>query len=372
MIKEENGFKHNFSNATGRWAGVGPYYAMFPLTFAFNVVDKYTSRGESVLDPFAGRGSSVYAAAVRGRSGLGIEINPVGWIYSQAKLHTSSQPWVIRRLNRVKEAAHHYEDEVADLPDFFHHCYCPQVLKFLLAARSILKWRRNKSDATLMALILIYLHGKRDRSLSNQMRQAKAMSPDYSVQWWKDRDMKPPRIDPYDFMRKRIVWRYKNGCPPAEKSEVRLGNSVDVMKGVQEEVKNKKQKPFSLLFTSPPYYGVTNYYYDQWLRLWMLGGPPYPKSPGEKYKRKFQSREVYKDLLQRVFSQAAQTLSEDAVVYVRTDAREYTFNTTREVLQSCFPEKDEEIKERPVSGETQTALYGNKSHKPGEIDIVMM
>ena len=27
-----------------------------------------------------------------------------------------------------------------------------------------------------------------------------------------------------------------------------------------------------LLLTSPPYFGVTNYHYDQWLRLWLLGG----------------------------------------------------------------------------------------------------
>ena len=35
----------------------------------------------------------------------------------------------------------------------------------------------------------------------------------------------------------------------------------------------------TLFFTSPPYYGVTNYFYDQWLRFWLLGGPLKPK-PG--------------------------------------------------------------------------------------------
>lgn len=103
----------------------------------------------------------------------------------------------------------------------------------------------------------------------------------------------------------------------------------------------------------------------------MLGYPPYPKSPGEKYKRKFESKDNYEKLLRRVFNMSACVMSEDAVVYVRTDAREYTFNTTREILNDCFPEKKEKIKERPVSGGTQTSLYGNESQKPGEIDIVM-
>lgn len=371
MTREEDGFRHHFSNAAGRWAGVGPYYAMFPLTFAFETVHEYSDEGDAVLDPFAGRGSSIYAAAVQGRSGLGIEINPVGWIYGRAKLQTCTPDWAVRRLNRVKEAVPHFGEAASNMPEFFHHCYAPQVLRFLLAARSVLNWRRNKSDATLMALILIYLHGKRERSLSNQMRQAKAMSPDYSVRWWKERDMEPPELDPFAFMEKRIQWRYKKGRPVSSDSEVKLGNSEEVLRDVQRNVREGTQQPFSLLFTSPPYYGVTNYYYDQWLRLWMLDGPPHPESPGEKYKRKFQSKTAYRELLRRVFGRAASMMTDDAVVYVRTDARKYTFNTTRDTLRECFPEKDEKIEEQPVSGETQTALYGDKSNKPGEVDIIM-
>lgn len=252
MIKKEDGFKHNFSNATGRWAGVGPYYAMFPLTFAFDVVDHYTREGESVLDPFAGRGSSVYAAAVRERSGVAIEINPVGWIYGRAKLDTSSKQWVKRRLNKLKQYAPDYEDKADELPEFFDYCYTPQVQRFLLAARSKLNWRQNKSDATLMAIILVYLHGKRDRALSNQMRQAKAMSPDYSVRWWKEREMDPPQKDPYDFMEKRIEWRYKNGRPPSQDSKMLLGNSENVMKEIQEEVENDERDNFSLFLPPHP------------------------------------------------------------------------------------------------------------------------
>jgi hypothetical protein len=369
MTREEDGFRHHFSNAAGRWAGVGPYYAMFPLTFAFDTVYEYSDKGDAVLDPFAGRGSSVYAAAMQERSGLGIEINPVGWIYGRAKLNTCEPDWAIRRLNRIKERVSDFEEEAEELPEFFHHCYTSQIRRFLLAARAILDWRRNKSDTTLMALILVYLHGKRDRALSNQMRQAKAMSPDYSVRWWKERDMEPPKKDPFAFMKKRIRWRYKRGFPAAVGSNVKLGNSEKVLQALRQR---KSQKRFSLLFTSPPYFGVTNYYYDQWLRLWMLGeGPPYPESPGEKYKRKFQSKETYQNLLERVFTRSARVMTDDATVYVRTDAREYTFDTTRDVLRKCFPKKDEKLEEQPVSGETQTALYGDRTDKPGEFDIIM-
>ena len=83
-------FKRSSSNAIGRWAAVGPYYAMFPLEFAFDVVHKYSKPEQLVLDPFAGRASSVFAAATQERYGLGIEINPVGWVYGQTKLKSCS------------------------------------------------------------------------------------------------------------------------------------------------------------------------------------------------------------------------------------------------------------------------------------------
>ena len=40
-----------------------------------------------------------------------------------------------------------------------------------------------------MALLMIDLHGKRESALSNQMRQTKAMSPQYAIGWWKERDL---------------------------------------------------------------------------------------------------------------------------------------------------------------------------------------
>lgn len=75
-----------YGTAASRWAGIGPYYAMFPTTFADDVMSKYTLPSETVLDPFAGRGTAIFSAAVRQRPAIGIEINPLGYVYANAKL----------------------------------------------------------------------------------------------------------------------------------------------------------------------------------------------------------------------------------------------------------------------------------------------
>ncbi len=214
-----------YVSAAQRWAGVGPYYAMFPVPFANRVVRRFTSPGDVVLDPFAGRGTAVFSAAAQGRRGIGVEINPVGWLYARCKLRPASKEAVSRRYEELAKLSTQYRDSAKDLPSFFHSCFHSAALRFLLAARHQLSWRQVDVDATAMALILVYLHGKHDASFSNQMRQTKSMSPGYALRWWRERRLKPPVIDPVEFLRKRLEWRYAKGVPDLGESHIYLGVS---------------------------------------------------------------------------------------------------------------------------------------------------
>lgn len=373
-MKLVNGkFKHSFGNATGRWAAVGPYYAMFPLEFAFDIVNEYSEPGQLVLDPFAGRASSVFAAATQERYGLGIEINPLGWVYAQTKLQPAAQWNVEKKLKSLVEMSEACVQETKELPDFFRMCYSEKVLNFLMTARKELKWESRKIDRTLMGLLLIHLHGKLGEGLSNQMRQTKAMGPKYSMDWWRKENLiTPPEIPIKEFLLGKIRRRYSKGLPNVTKqSEVKLGDSTQILPKIAKRIASGKQIPCSLLFTSPPYQGVTNYHDDQWLRLWLLGGDPKPGYGVEKYKDKFSSKEVYYELLESVFKNVSQIMSEDGTIYIRTSAREFTFNTTIEILQQYLPSWKREIKEKPFPQKTQTHLFGDSAQKPGEKDIIL-
>ncbi|HWF44870.1 MAG TPA: DNA methyltransferase, partial [Candidatus Kapabacteria bacterium] len=246
-----------YSTAESRWAGVGPYYAMFPVSFSDRVVKNYTKCGDGVLDPFAGRGTTLFSAVTNDRIAVGSEINPVGWVYGQAKLHPAVRIDVEDRIASIGKIAHQYKTEASKLPPFFKLCYSDDVLNFLVAARNQLNWRRNKADWTAMALILVDLHGKIDSAFSNQMRQTKSMSPDYSIEWWKANKMKPPKRQPVEFMMKKIAWRYAKGDLSIDGGSIYLGDSRQILKSLSE--KNKLPHGAKLLLTSPPYYGITNY-----------------------------------------------------------------------------------------------------------------
>jgi hypothetical protein len=360
-----------YATAIGRWQGIGPYYAMFPTDFADAVVARYTEPGDLVIDPFAGRGTAVFSAAHQGRFGMGVEVNPVGWTFAMTKLYPAPQEAVEVRLAQVLRSSVDYEEEAASLPTFFHHCFSARVQRFLLTAREQLRWRTDHADRTLMALLMVYLHGKREAAFSNQMRQTKSMAPDYAVRWWQERDLAPPDLDPALFLKKRLAWRYAKGVPSTAKSDVHLGNSEIVLRALQANASGLSGA--RLLFTSPPYYNVTNYHYDQWLRLWLLGGPPTARRPpgSSDVRAKFESVGRYRKLLRNVFQGAAELLASDAVIYVRTGLGAVTFEATVEVLQSVFPHHRLRQELRPYTRPTQTSLFGDAGLKAGEVDMVM-
>ena len=362
------------STAESRWARFGPYYAMFPVDFAFEIVETHSKKGDYIIDPFAGRCSSIFAGAVLGRNSLGIEINPVGWLYGMIKLRPADKEDVVNRLLDIYNKRDEYAMELNNMPEFYRICYCDEVLKFLLCARKNLNWKYNNVDATLMSILLIYLHAKLGEGLSNQMRMTKSMGMNYSVLWWKSKGMEqPPEINPWEFIRKKIEWRYEKGKPDvANDSIVICGDSsiwlpLIINKTVKDNIK------YSLLFTSPPYFSITDYHADQWLRLWLLGIAQKPQNLKNKHTGRFENKQEYYNLLDTVFGYCAQIMKTKSTVYVRTDKREFTLNSTSEILKKHFPKHDMLVIEKPLASDTktQTKLYGDTSMKPGEVDIIM-
>ncbi len=357
---------------TSRWVSFGPYYAMFPVSFARQVISDFSEPGDVVLDPFSGRGTAVFCAYEAGREGIGVEHNPLGWIYGSTKLRPAAEANVRTRLIELYVASEERFAEADSLSEFFHFCFSRAVRAFLLTAREQLDWKKSAVDRTLMAFLLTYLHGKigndgSPQALSNQMRQTKALAPDYSVNWWRKHGfITPPEIDLINFIYTRIRWRYQRGFPTFDGSAIKLGDCRKMLTKI-----SRPENGVRLLLTSPPYCGVTSYYYDQWLRLWLLGEGERPSLNGEEWKGKHESRVNYRSLLQDTFVSASRLLAEDATIYVRTDAREFTKAISIEVLSSVFPNRKLSVVEAPFNKPTQTHLFGDRSPKPGEVDLIL-
>lgn len=349
-------------SAEGRWKGMGPYYAMFPVDFAREFVEAYSSPGDTVIDPFCGRGTTNYVARVLGRNSIGCDLNPVAWVYTKAKTDPVRQIGrILKRVEAIQELV--TTEDRKSKNDFQRLAWSPEVLGFLNSARRELNWRHSKTDWTLAAFILVYLHAKMGGGLSNQMRQSKSMSPDYAVRWWTKKGLSPPEIDPVEFLQKRIRWRYEKGLISRDcDTRILLGDSSRKL-SLCEDVEA------SLLITSPPYMGITNYQYDNWIRLWALGGPELPEHKSE---YRHCSKVQYKKLLKDVFSTTRSLLKDDATVITRTDRRKFTLETTAYTLVDIWPEHQIYGRASIPSKPSQTALFGDTEVKPGEVDLLLL
>ena len=147
------------------------------------------------------------------------------------------------------------------------------------------------------------------------------------------------------------------------------------MPRLAREVRDDKWSKASLLITSPPYHNVTNYYYDQWLRLWLLGDTERPNAAsGHRYGGKFSNEHQYLQLLEQVFAKCRPMLTDDAVIYVRTDQRQSTYRNTIAALESNFPEKSIEEARKPLLPERRNKAYsrgGAPKVDNCEIDLIL-
>ena len=359
--------------AERRWARVGPYFAMFPVDYVEDIIRRHTNQGDAVLDPFAGRFSTIAMANYAGRPGLGVEINPLGWLYGRVKLNPAQRLRdVLRRVEDMRDVSAQYASEAASMDEFFRLCYCMEVRRFLLACRNLLRWRTSPVDATVMASVLIVLHHGIGRGLSNQMHQAKAMAPRYSVNWWKARGMEtPPSVKPVEFLSRRIHWRYARGAFRCGDGAALRGDSCVTLKTRRVRAWSEKHGGIKLLFTSPPYWSLVNYFKDQWLRLWMLGADATQTERPHVFEKRFGDKNAYRKLMKTVFSQCAAMMRNDGVVVVRMDERRFTRNTILSTLRECFPNYRPIGEQVVTKGRNQTALFNRMAKQYGERDIVL-
>ena len=64
-------------------------------------------------------------------------------------------------------------------------------------------------------------------------------------------------------------------------------------------------------------------------------------------------------------------MDKKSTIYVRTDAREFTLNSTLNILINHFPNHKVKIISKPFQNRTQTEICGNKTKNSGEMDIIL-
>jgi hypothetical protein len=297
-----------------RFHSICPYFAMFPEAFVRRNLLAWSRRGDFVLDPFSGRGTTVLESLLNDRKSLGCDTNPVAFCLSKAKADAPRREELLERLVGLERGCKGFSSKAPEVEDeFFSLCFHETTLQQLLYLKRKLDWRASRVDCFVAALALGCLHGESHRTnlcFSNRMPRTISTKPAYSVRWWRARKCVPPERNVFAILRTCIEYRYQSPRP-AIKGRVVEGDvrrAATLLRPYEDRVK--------LVITSPPYLDITDYHEDQWLRLWFLGGAREPKS-GQGKDDRHRRIEAYWQFLREAWDGITPLLQSSAQIIVR-------------------------------------------------------
>jgi hypothetical protein len=244
---------------------------MFPLEYPLRIVQKHKSQNPIVVDPFCGRGTTIFAARRVGLRSYGFDTSPIAVAIAKAKLASASMTDILALAKRLLHTAPRRIPGTS----FFQQAFSTNTLRELCSLREgLLRIRKETDEAALLrAAALGCLHGPvadeetRSAYFSNQMPRTFASKPEYSVRYWKENKLSAPSLSVVNVMKRKLE-RIPGLDSPAIGGPHRI-KCADA----RQALPYKNLRGPLVVVTSPPYYGMRTYVQDQWLRNWFLGGP---------------------------------------------------------------------------------------------------
>jgi DNA methylase len=291
---------------------VCPYYTMYPLDFPLRVLRQHGKRGDWVIDPFCGRGTTNFAARLLSMPSFGVDSSPVAAALAQAKLATAAPSKVVASAKAILRTAK--EPRAIPSGEFWQLAYHERTLVQLCQLReALLSECSSDTRILLRAIVLGALHGPSPKGapshFSNQSPRTFAPKPKYAVKFWTARDMRPVNVDVLSIIDVRAN-RYLAEPPPNVEGKVQLGDSR-----VADTFIDMPKARF--VVTSPPYFGMRTYLPDQWLRLWFLGGPDYVEYRQPEGQLEHSSADHFAAEMGRVWNNVAAHTTKSARLIIR-------------------------------------------------------
>lgn len=244
------------------------YRACFKPQLPNYFITHFSERGDTVLDPFMGRGTTPIEASLMGRKVIGSDVNPLSLMLTRPRLNPPKPHMVARRLDEISMDG--AVDSAAEKLLVFYH---PRVLQKIV---SIKEWiQQRESDGALdevddwIRMVCI-----------NRMSG-------HSPGFFSVRTMPPNQAVSVEAQAK-INRKNKNRPENKDVKEIILRKTRSLLRSPMPARKQPMQfkcaqarnlgwiadESVHLTVTSPPFMNVVDYARDNWLRCWFAGIDP--------------------------------------------------------------------------------------------------
>ena len=279
--KEPSTFQHNYefsdnkwklavgNNNYGRLKGhslhyVGPYSGSFPPELVHYFLYKYTDPNDVVFDPFSGRGTTSLQSVLNNRATIANDTNPLAYTYTFSKLFPVESYQVEKVLDKVPFSDESYitpldDDKRYELLSYFHE----DTLKEIQILKNYLINNKSVESTYIQSLLVGTLCGNRISNLSVTMSALISFSANYMRSWSAKNEIFPEYRD----VKPRLISKAER----LEKDGLKFRKDSKVLQEDATNLLSIEDSSIDCIITSPPYFNVINYAYDNRLRLWTLG-----------------------------------------------------------------------------------------------------
>jgi hypothetical protein len=250
------------------------YRACFKPQLPRFFIERLTGPGDSVFDPFMGRGTTLVEAALLGRAPWGCDINPLSVVLTRPRLNPPELDQVVRRLRDIDYSG------AGELPDellvFYHH----DTLREICALRSYLihrlaAGRNDWVDDWIRMVAVNRLTGHSPGFFSvytlppNQAVSVKAQRKINET-----RGQAPPRRNVAEIIARKSRQLLSDCDAGVRRVLSGVCGQARLLTRHSGRIPEVESASVSLVVTSPPFLDVVDYAGDNWLRCWFIGADP--------------------------------------------------------------------------------------------------
>ncbi|MBT9157726.1 MAG: hypothetical protein DDT36_00709 [Firmicutes bacterium] len=242
------------------------YRACFKAQLPEFFIRQLTRPGDTVFDPFMGRGTTPVQAALMGRRPAGNDINPLSTLLTRPRLNPPTAAQVAERLRSIPW------DDHGEQPDELLAFYHPQTLAHLSALKKWIEREAPLADAKpdpvvdwIRMVAINRLSGHSPGFFSGRsMPPNQAVSVKAQLKINEKLGVSPPPRDVTAIIIKKTRTLLSDGRMPAHPPHT-------LTVGPAQSTPAIADGSVALVVTSPPFLDIVQYATDNWLRCWFAG-----------------------------------------------------------------------------------------------------
>jgi hypothetical protein len=236
------------------------YRACFKPQLPRFFIERLTQPGDTVYDPFMGRGTTLLESALLNRLPIGCDINPLSAVLIKPRLNPPTQSEVEARLRQIDFT--HTGELREDLLVFYH----PNTLRQITALKNYFLTRELDGIDEWIRMVAI----NRLTGHSRGFFSVYTMPPNQAVSIKSQTKINARRNQTPDNRNVPAIIAKKSRQLLADLTSP-LRAQPQLITGSSASTPTIPDSTVSLVVTSPPFLDIVDYAGDNWLRCWFLG-----------------------------------------------------------------------------------------------------